>query len=81
MPGYSNQVWVGVFAPSGTPPPLVERYNREITAIAATPELRNLFEPDGMVPVAMTPAAFAARIKQELAQWKQIATSKKIVLE
>ena len=81
VPGYVNQVWVGVFAPAGTPPGLVERFNREITAIAATPELRNLLEPDGMVPVAMSPAAFAGRVKQELAQWKQIATSRKIVLE
>ena len=81
VPGFSNQVWVGVFAPAGTPPRLVERFNREITEIAATPELRNLFEPDGMVPVATTPAAFAARIKKELAQWKHIATSRKIVLE
>jgi len=81
VPGYSNQVWVGVFAPAGTPARLVERYNREISEIAATPELRNLLEPDGMVPVASTPAAFAARINQELAQWKQIATSRKIVLE
>jgi tripartite-type tricarboxylate transporter receptor subunit TctC len=74
-------VWVGVFAPTGTPPLLVERYNREVTAIAATPELRTLFEPDGMIPLATTPSAFAARVKQELAQWKQIAMSKKIVLE
>ena len=81
VPGYVNQVWVGVFAPAGTPAPLVERLNREITAIAATPELCNLFEPDGMVPAPTTPPAFAARIKQELAQWKQIATSRKIVLE
>ena len=81
VPGYSNQVWVGVFAPAGTPPRLVERYNREISEIAATPELRNLFEPDGMVPVSATPAQFAQRIKTELAQWKQIATSRKIVLE
>lgn len=81
VPGYSNQVWVGVFAPAGTAPALIERMNREITAIAASPELRNLFEPDGMVPVGTTPGAFAVRVKQELAQWKQIATSRKIVLE
>lgn len=81
VPGYSNLVWVGVFAPAGTPVGLVERYNKEITEIAATPELRNLFAPDGMVPVAMSPAAFAERVKRELAQWKQIASSRKIVLE
>ena len=34
-----------------------------------------------MVPVSATPAQFAERIKTELAQWKQISTSRKIVLE
>ena len=81
VPGFSNQVWVGVFAPAGTPSALIEHLNREITAISSSPELRNLFEPDGMVPVATTPGVFAARVKQELAQWKQIATNRKIVLE
>ncbi|HYC44442.1 MAG TPA: tripartite tricarboxylate transporter substrate-binding protein [Burkholderiales bacterium] len=81
VPGFANQVWVGVLAPAGTTARLVERYNREISEIAATPELRNLFEPDGMVPVVMSPSAFAGRVKQELAQWKKIASSRKIVLE
>jgi hypothetical protein len=40
-----------------------------------------LLEPDGMLPVAVTPAAFAARVKQELAQWKNVAATRKIVVE
>ena len=31
--------------------------------------------------MAQSPAAFAARVKEELAQWKQIATDHKIVAE
>jgi tripartite-type tricarboxylate transporter receptor subunit TctC len=79
--GFSTLVWVGVFAPAGTPPRLVERLNREISEISNSPELRALLEPDGMTPVAMLPAGFAARVKQELAQWKQVATARKIVAE
>jgi hypothetical protein len=33
------------------------------------------------VPEAISPAAFAARIKEELGQWKKIATEHKIVAE
>ena len=51
------------------------------TEIAASPELKTLFEPDGMLPLAITPAAFAARLQQELLQWKQIAAARKIVAE
>ena len=44
-------------------------------------ELKALLEPDGMVAVRLSPASFSARIKQELVQWKQIATARKIVAE
>lgn len=81
LPGFSNETWVAVFAPAGVPPRLIERLNREITEIAASPEVRVLFEPDGMLPLAMTPTAFTARMQQELAQWKQIVADRKIVVE
>ena len=81
VPGFSSETWVGVFAPAGTPAPMVERLNRAINEIATSPELRMLLEPDGMLPVSVTPAAFAARVKQELAQWKNVASSRRIVVE
>ena len=81
VPGFSIEIWVGVFAPAGTPTALTERLNREINEISASPELAILLEPDGTVPVAMSPASFAARVKQELVQWKQIANDRNIVAE
>ena len=81
VPGFSSETWVGVFAPAGTSERLVARLNREINEISASPELKGFLEPDGMVAVATTPAAFSARVKQELAQWRKIATSRKIVAE
>jgi len=81
VPGYAIDIWVGVFAPAGTPAPIVERLNREINEIAASPEMRVVLEPDGTLPTAMSPASFAQRMKEELGQWKQIATDHKIVAE
>ena len=81
VPGFSNETWVGVLAPAGTPERYVERLNREINEISAAPEMRTLLEADGMMAVAMMPSAFAARIKTELAQWKRIAASRKISAE
>jgi tripartite-type tricarboxylate transporter receptor subunit TctC len=81
VPGFSSETWVGVFAPAGTSERLVERLNREINEISATPELKAFLEPDGMIAVAMSPASFSARVKKELAQWRQIATTRKIVAE
>ena len=81
VPGFSTKVWVGVFAPAGTPVKTIERFNREISEIAITPEMRALLEPDGMMAITTRPAVFAERMKQELAQWKQIAAARKIVAE
>lgn len=81
VPGYSMEIWVCVFAPAGTPLPLIERLNREIREIAASPELKMFLEPDGALPVSITPPALAARLKEELAQWKAIATERKIVTD
>ena len=80
-PGFAIDIWVGVFAPAGTPAAIVDRLNQDINAIAASPDLAPVLEPDGTLPDAMRPAAFAAIIKDELAQWKKIATEHKIVAE
>lgn len=81
VPGYGIEIWVSVFAPAGTPMPLVERLNREINLIAASPELRTFLDPDGALPVALPPAAVAERMKQDLAQLKRIAAERKISLD
>jgi tripartite-type tricarboxylate transporter receptor subunit TctC len=81
VPGYAIEIWVTVFAPAGTPMPLVERLNREINQISASPELRTFLDPDGAQPVALSPAALAARIKGDLAQLKRIAAERKISLD
>ena len=80
-PGFAVAIWVGVFAPAGTPLAIVERLNQEINAIAASPDLASVLEPDGTLPEAVSPATFAARIRDELGQWKQIAALHKIVAE
>ncbi len=81
VPGYAIEIWVTVFAPAGTPAPLVDRLNREINAVSASPELRVFLDPDGAQPVALAPAALAARIKEDLAQLKRIAAARKISLD
>jgi tripartite-type tricarboxylate transporter receptor subunit TctC len=81
VPNFAIEIWVGVFAPAGTPAAAIERLNRDVNEISASPDLAVLLEPEGTVPVAMTPSAFAARVKQELGDWKRIAAERKIVAE
>jgi len=70
-----------VFAPAGTPAALVERLNREFNEIAASAELKPLFAQDGAMATPLSAAESAARISEDLAQWKRIATERKISVE
>jgi tripartite-type tricarboxylate transporter receptor subunit TctC len=81
VPGYDVQIWVGLLAPAGTPAPVVQRLNREVNALAGEPELRAVLDPDGAVPEKLDAAAFATRLKDEYAQWKRIASERRISTE
>jgi len=81
VPGYEMDIWVGLLAPAGMPAALVQRLNREVNETAASPEMRAVLEPDGSLPLAAGPAEFAARMKQDMAQWKRLAAEHKIVVE
>jgi tripartite-type tricarboxylate transporter receptor subunit TctC len=70
--GFEMQSWQGVFAPAGTPQPIVDRVAREVAAIVATPEvqarLRNMgVEPDGRVS-----APFIEFQRAEVAKWGKV---------
>jgi tripartite-type tricarboxylate transporter receptor subunit TctC len=71
-------IWVGVFAPSGTPS--ADRRLNKINEISASPELATILEPEGTIPQAMSPSAFATRVKDKLGQWKRIAADRKIMV-
>jgi tripartite-type tricarboxylate transporter receptor subunit TctC len=70
--GFEMQSWQGVFAPAGTPQPIVDRLAREVAAIVATPDvqarLRNMgVEPDGRVS-----APFIEFQRAEVAKWGKV---------
>lgn len=82
LPGYEVEIWWGIFAPGGTPAPVVERLNQEIGAIIDTPDMRERFAQEGAEPAAgVTPGQFAAYVRRELDKWRTIAQEKQISAE
>ena len=61
--------WYGVMAPAATPAALVARAQAAIAAALAQPATRQRLQEQELVPVANTPADFAAQIKRETANW------------
>ncbi|WPB58137.1 tripartite tricarboxylate transporter substrate binding protein [Xylophilus sp. GOD-11R] len=81
LPGFEVLSWQGIFAPAGTPKPIVDRLNAEILKILATPEMQERLKSLGMQPSTFTPAQFADFQKAEVAKWAQVVKAAGIKLE
>ncbi|MFC4278023.1 tripartite tricarboxylate transporter substrate-binding protein [Achromobacter aloeverae] len=81
VPGFAIDIWVGVFAPAGTPQDLVDRYNKAINRISRTRQTTALLDMDGTVPESLTSAEFGERVSRDYAQWRDLARSHHITVE
>ena len=71
-------MWYGIFAPAGTPPELVERLNRELKDILATPEVKTAFQSQGMDPATSSPAEFRRLVEQDADRWARLIKTQHI---
>lgn len=65
-------IWTGLFAPKGTPKPILDKLHAEMMAVLASPDVREKFAQGGADTAAMSPAEFVALIKREAAAYKAI---------
>lgn len=61
---YVRYGWLGICAGAGTPQPVIDRLNREIVAIVATPEYKTMIEKTGSIAVSSTPDELRKVIEQ-----------------
>lgn len=69
FPGFEVAAWFGVFAPAGTPTPIVERLSAEIQKAVKSPEVRQRLIELGAEPLGSTPQEFSAFVSAEYARW------------
>jgi tripartite-type tricarboxylate transporter receptor subunit TctC len=72
LPGYSAYVWMGLLAPKGTPQAIVDRLQRELKAVLATPEVTGFMNEAGIEMVGSTPAEMDAYFREERNRWARI---------
>jgi tripartite-type tricarboxylate transporter receptor subunit TctC len=70
--GFRAESWLGIMAPAGTPAPVIERLSRELGALVAEPQTRQLLVERGFEPAASSPEQFAERIRSERTHWARI---------
>jgi len=69
VPGYEAGNWHAMLAPGGTPSDVVARLRNEVVAALAVPEVRTQFTNGGAELGGMTPEAFSAYLRAEVAKW------------
>ena len=72
VPGYEASLWWGMFAPSKTPKPIIDRLNGEIHKARASPEMKKLYVEFGAEPAPTTPDAFTGMVRKEIAKWSKV---------
>jgi tripartite-type tricarboxylate transporter receptor subunit TctC len=72
LKGFEASTWFGLFAPAGTPQPVIEKLNAAVTQALKTPELRDKLAALGEEAVGGSPEELAARVKSDLAKWPPI---------
>jgi tripartite-type tricarboxylate transporter receptor subunit TctC len=72
LPGYAANNWWGIFAPAGTPKPIVEKLYKDIQLALQSPEMLKEFDIEGAAPVTMTSAEFADFVKAEIDKWAKV---------
>ncbi|KQT11202.1 tripartite tricarboxylate transporter substrate binding protein [Ramlibacter sp. Leaf400] len=72
--GFQTLQWSGMFAPAGTPQPIIDRLNREVNAILRDPAFRKQMTDAGFDAVQgeNTPEQWRAHIAAEVAKWSGI---------
>lgn len=69
--GFDASSWYGLFAPAGTPGPIVARLSSEVSKILRGAEIQKLMVAQGAAPVGNTREEFTAHIKAEQVKWRE----------
>jgi tripartite-type tricarboxylate transporter receptor subunit TctC len=69
VPGYSAGIWMGLLAPAGTAPDVVDKLSRAANEALRSKEVLALMDTQGVDPLGGTPAEFGRFIDVELRKW------------
>ncbi|KAF1023222.1 MAG: hypothetical protein GAK30_00675 [Paracidovorax wautersii] len=78
LPGFELEAWVGLFAPKGTPPDVVNRLSSSLKTALAAPETLPRAQAQGVEPRYLDPVALAALVQRDTAYWGQIIKANNI---
>lgn len=78
LSGFELEAWVGLFAPAGTPPAVVQTLTDKVKAALATPEAKSVADRTGIEIRYLGPDALGALVQRETEYWGQVIKAKNI---
>jgi tripartite-type tricarboxylate transporter receptor subunit TctC len=72
LPDLEVETWYAMFAPAGTPAPIVARLNKDLNEFLKEADVRDVLEKQGLVPGGGAPQVLGERVKMELARWTRV---------
>ena len=75
MPGYDAGIWIGLLAPNGTPPAIVEKLSVAANEALKTDEVQTALKRQGTDPLGSTPKEFSDFIRADIEKWVAVLTS------
>jgi len=71
--GYEVSTWYGLFAPRGTPQPIIEKMTAEVQKAINTPELKTIWTNNGSDTPNLSGDAFAKFLNADIKRWAAVA--------
>jgi tripartite-type tricarboxylate transporter receptor subunit TctC len=75
LPGYESSLWQGYVMPVRTPPAIVAKANREVTAVLNDPAVRTALSEQGVEPEPGPPEALGDRMRADVGKWHEVIVS------
>ncbi|QKO23026.1 tripartite tricarboxylate transporter substrate binding protein [Rhodoferax sp. BAB1] len=75
LPGYEATIWLGLMAPKGTPPAIVQQLNEAVSKIVSQPEVNQLWTKQGAVAMKMNPQEFDKYMRGDIEKWAKVIKS------
>jgi tripartite-type tricarboxylate transporter receptor subunit TctC len=72
LPGYEVSTWYALWAPRGTPQPIIDKMTAEVTRAMNTPELKTIWLNNGSETPNLTGEAFGKFVSSEVKRWNQV---------
>jgi tripartite-type tricarboxylate transporter receptor subunit TctC len=77
-PDFVVEAWFGLFAPAGTPRPIIDKLNAEVGAALKSPDIQKRLLELGAQPAYTTPEDYQKLVESDLKRWAEVAKKAKI---